>query len=487
MFEVELKFQIGKDQQNVLLKTLQRKNPKILNLNAKYFDTNTFTLSGKHISLRQRLENTIWIQTLKLPTAQQLQRVEFENKLSEVEPTALNLAFYQTQKHIGKKNLKLLNSMHADLHVQFETQIKRSNTLFNFQNSQIEVSIDVGNIQHQEQIIEVCEIEFELKQGSIQDLISFVLPRVKRYGLWIDVRSKAQRGFLLAQNHADSPIEFQSPLILHADDPPEQALKDIVNNTLQHLLPNSSAIASGNFHSEHVHQARVAIRRLRSAFKTFSTWSNHIDPTWTAQLAQLFRQLSTRRDLDMIEEELCPQLKAAGAPDVERPQDINENSAHLEMVFQSTPFNLLILSLIQFVNEDIHQADKANLKKKFRKEINKLHQQIMHDAQHYLDLSIDERHRTRKRLKRLRYSIEFMASIYPPKKVNQYLKALKPVQESLGQYNDVIVAENVFKNIVQQEPKAWFAIGWLAAREQRLLEQTAQDLSHFSATQPFWS
>ncbi|WP_227554725.1 MULTISPECIES: hypothetical protein [Acinetobacter] len=47
--------------------------------------------------------------------------------------------------------------------------------------------------------------------------------------------------------------------------------------------------------------------------------------------------------------------------------------------------------------------------------------------------------------------------------------------------------KNVFKNIVQQEPKAWFAIGWLAAREQRLLEQTAQDLSHFSATQPFWS
>lgn len=103
MFEVELKFQIGKDQQNVLLKTLQRKNPKILNLNAKYFDTNTFTLSRKHISLRQRLENTIWIQTLKLPTAQQLQRVEFENKLSEVEPTALNLAFYQTKSTSVKK------------------------------------------------------------------------------------------------------------------------------------------------------------------------------------------------------------------------------------------------------------------------------------------------------------------------------------------------------------------------------------------------
>lgn len=487
MFEVELKFQIAKDQQDVLLKTLQRKNPSTLNLNAKYFDTDTFILSEKQISLRQRLENTTWVQTLKLPTAQQLQRTEFENELGDIEPTELNLDFYQTQKHFDKKALKLLKNIQMDLHIQFETQIKRSSTLFNFQKSQIEVSVDVGTIQHQDQTLEIFEIEFELKQGSIEDFISFILPRVKRYGLWLDTRSKAQCGFLLAQNNPDNPIKLQSPLSLNANKSPEQALKDIMNNGLQHLLPNSTAIASGNFCSEHVHQARVAIRRLRSALKTFSKWSNHIDPTWEEQLAQLFRQLGNRRDLDVIEEELPPQLKAAGAPDFELAQNKCENKTNLSAVFQSMQFNHLVLSLIQFINENTHVKGKESLKKKFEKEIKKLHQQITEDAQHYLDLNIDERHRTRKRLKRLRYSIEFVASIYDTDKVKKYLKALKPAQESLGQYNDLIVAEDFFKNMLEQEPKAWFAIGWLAARQQLLLEQNSQDLSHFSAAQPFWS
>ena len=137
---------------------------------------------------------------------------------------------------------------------------------------------------------------------------------MKRYNLWLDTRSKAQQGFQLAQNTPDNPVQLQTPLILDSKDHPENALKKIVNNCLSHLLPNSTAIASGNFNSKHIHQARVAIRRLRSALKTFSNWSLHIDPTWQTQLTELFRQLGSARDLDMIREELLPQLEAAGAP-----------------------------------------------------------------------------------------------------------------------------------------------------------------------------
>ncbi|MFW1858701.1 CHAD domain-containing protein [Acinetobacter defluvii] len=486
MLEVELKFQIAPDKQDLLVKTIQRKNFNTLQLNAKYFDTDEFKLSEKQISLRQRLENSDWIQTLKLPTVQQLQRSEFEQDLGEQEPENLDLDIYQKQKDIDKKTLKLFKKIQPDLHIQFETQVERFVTLFNFQKSQIEVSLDIGKITHQDQVTEIFEIEFELKQGTIQDLISFVLPRVKRYGLWLDVRSKAQRGFLLAQNSPENPVAFQTPLTLNADESPEQALKDIINNALQHILPNSTAIASGNFHSEHVHQARVAIRRLRSALKTFSKWSNHLDPTWEEQLAQLFRQLGTTRDFDVIEEELLPQLKMAGAPEFELTSPSHENEIALDSVFKSMQFNNLVLSLIQYVNEKNSEKTKENLKKKFEKDIKKLHQQIVDDAQHYLDLTIDERHRTRKRLKRLRYSIEFISSIYDAEKVKKYLKALKPAQESLGQYNDLIVAEDLFKSMVEHEPKAWFALGWLAARQQLLLEQTSQDLALFSAAKPFW-
>lgn len=486
MFEVEFKFQIAKDKQDLLIKTVQRKNPSIIMLNAKYFDTDAFILSENHISLRQRLEDSTWVQTLKLSTTQQLQRIEFEQDLGEKEPTELNLTPYLKQKNIDQKIIKLFKKIQPDLHMQFETQVKRLVTLFNFQKSQIEVSLDLGKIHHQKQDTEILEIEFELKQGCIEDLISFVLPRVKRYGLWLDVRSKAQRGFLLAQNNPNHPVQLQTPLKLHAGESPEKALKDIINNTLQHLLPNSTAIASGNFHSEHVHQARVAIRRLRSALKTFSQWSTHVDPTWEQQLAQLFRQLGTSRDLNVIEEELLPQLKAAGAPDFALPQETHENTSSLDTMFQSMQFNHLVLSLIQFINENPHEKSKENLKKKFEKDIKKLHEQILADAEHYLDLNIDERHRTRKRLKRLRYSIEFISSIYETKKVKHYLKKLKPAQESLGQYNDLIVAETLFSPLTEEQPQVWFALGWIAAQKQYFLEHSAQELQHFSQAAPFW-
>ena len=51
----------------------------------------------------------------------------------------------------------------------------------------------------------ICEVEFELKQGSAQDLILFSKTWVEKYQLWLDVRSKAERGNLLAIGKKVSP------------------------------------------------------------------------------------------------------------------------------------------------------------------------------------------------------------------------------------------------------------------------------------------
>ena len=75
MFEMELKFQVPEDKKDALLKAFQRKSCMVKALNAKYYDTAQFDLSTHSISLRQRLENEQWFQTLKLPTEQHLKRV----------------------------------------------------------------------------------------------------------------------------------------------------------------------------------------------------------------------------------------------------------------------------------------------------------------------------------------------------------------------------------------------------------------------------
>ena len=82
----------------------------------------------------------------------------------------------------------------------------------------------------------------------------------------------------------------------------------------------------------------------------------------------------------------------------------------------------------------------------------------------------------------MRYSIEFVASLSDKSQIKKYLKAIKPAQESLGLYNDLIVAEDVLKKLVKAEPQVWFALGWIAAEQQRLLLKSQQDLLQFAKT-----
>ena len=120
------------------------------------------------------------------------------------------------------------------------------------------------------------------------------------------------------------------------------------------------------------------------------------------------------------------------------------------------------------------------------KRLGKLHQQICADAEQFCELAIEDQHRTRKRVKRLRYNIEFLQNLFPAKQVKNYLKALKPLQESLGQYNDLHVAESLYQPYVKRKPKAWFVLGWLHAEQQRLQKEIQAELQQFAQVQPFW-
>lgn len=485
MQEIELRFQIPPDKREAILKALQRKSVQHTHTQNLYFDNEQFELFQRSILLKQHLENEQWLQILKSTSNHYTEHFEIKELLSSNDHK-IQVEHYQKNKHIPKEIRKLISSLANPLSLQFSTNFERSSTLFNFQNSQIIVELDRGLMQVNQDQFEIYELRFQLKQGTIQDLISFILPRVKRYSLWLDIRSHVQQGFQYAQDEQEIPVQQQIPLHLNKNDSTEQALKKVIHHCLQHLLPNSTAIASQQFNSEHVHQARVAIRRLRSALKTFSGWSQHIDLTWQDELANLFRELGTSRDLSMFYEELLPQLEALDAPKFKLESLPQYENHKLSDLFKSLSFASLVLSLIQFVHQDIHEQSSKSIEKTIHKKLEQLHESIQLDAENYLSLDVEARHRTRKRLKRLRYSVEFISSLYDQSSVKTYLKALKPAQESLGKYNDLIVAENLLKPYVTNQPEVWFALGWIAAEKQNALMQSQQDLLHFAQVKTFW-
>ena len=56
----------------------------------------------------------------------------------------------------------------------------------------------------------------------------------------------------------------------------------------------------------------------------------------------------------------------------------------------------------------------------------------------------------------------------------------------LGEYNDLLVASALFRAAVADDPRAWFAIGWLQARRGPLLARCERSLSRLAAVKPGW-
>ena len=79
----------------------------------------------------------------------------------------------------------------------FSTDFNRTFWLVEFQQSKIEVAFDQGKIVAGESEQPICEIEFELKSGNVQDLFDFVETLPFERDIYFSSASKAKRGYLL--------------------------------------------------------------------------------------------------------------------------------------------------------------------------------------------------------------------------------------------------------------------------------------------------
>ncbi|WP_347453892.1 CHAD domain-containing protein [Acinetobacter thermotolerans] len=483
MSEIELKFQVPSHMHAQLQQDFAALTPERQHLWARYFDTEDLRLYGHNIALRQRQENGLWRQTIKTPSKPPFERLEFEIELGETQPEQCELSCYKDHPEIRELLKEALGSLKESLILQFETEVQRSVRTEKYKNSTIEIAFDQGEIRHGSEFTAVYELEFELKEGQLNELTEFFQPWIERYELWLDSRSKSDRGYSLVEGSSITPAQHQLPLELSDDDSLHTMLQKIIRNTLEHLLPNATALAAERYDSEHIHQARVAIRRLRSALRFFNVDELEIPPIWIEQLSDLFQQLGTTRDRDALAESLLPQLEAAGSPLVELPP-ATEKELDVSQLFRQPETNYLFLDLLRY-SQSKPKKISADLQI-LLKRLSKLHQQVCADAKQFSELDIEDQHRTRKRVKRLRYNIEFLQSLFPSKLVKTYLKALKPLQESLGHYNDLNVAESLYEPYVKQKPKAWFVLGWLRAEQKRLQKEIQAELQDFSQIQPFW-
>ena len=478
MVEVELKFQIPAARRTALLKALDPKKSQQILLQAKYYDTADRQLAQHGIALRQRLEGSRWVQTLKAAGKSHIERFEHNHDLDELEYSSeLDLSIYKQSAEAQTLLNRALGDQFDLLQLQFETDIARTLRVIEYENTSIEVSLDIGCIRtpHAEQ--EVHEVEFELKHGSIQDLLAFSFEWVKKYQLWLDVRSKAEIGNLLATNQNVSPATFAKEFQISKKDSAGKNLCHLVAQQMQHLLPNIAAISAQVAEQEHIDQAQQALDHLYLTLLLFKDWHPQVSDKWAHQLAAFKHQFEHLQHLQHMQNTLAGFLQNPTTAE-NLTKDILYAKEKLGNLVKSTQnvhhyLELLIFSLSTDEAKplELKSAAQTTLQQQYKVLQEQMNQTDITNFESLDQLAI--------RIQELKFSFPILTTIYDVKNLQKYSKALNDAQQAANEYQ-TLASSAVYIQQTELEASDWFVLGWLTAKQevyaQKLLEATEQFL-----------
>ena len=505
--EIELKFQIPTESKAALEKFIKSKGGASKRLRAKYFDTDTRLLARANIALRLRKEGQVWYQTLKVaPQAAAVMRHEDTVRLVTPLGTApvMDASRHRASDQWPKFDKTLRHDAARELKPLYESDIKRLSVDLRTRRGLVNYAIDTGSISNTEKEtdpflitigqsvdplkLSVNEIELELVSGSNMALIEAGTRLVRDYGVWLDVRTKSMRGDSLAKAKLImAPAKAQS-IKITKDMSLEEFFDAVRKECVRHALVNASQLASEEgFLPEHIHQLRVALRRLRTALKLMSRVQKFEVQSWSDQAKFLASQLGKNRDIDVMSESIWPELRKINAPLVEF--SAHDGIQSPALIVRDRKIQSWFLELI---GRDLQSPDintQQNIQSHWSKilpVIIKWQKKCAKHAKNFASLTVEERHELRKKMKRLRYSLEFIEKECKTSKFQQFNKVLARAQNELGTYNDLQVALENYRAIVTKEPAAWFAVGWLIAQLSECEARCTQVLSDFTATDIPW-
>jgi len=222
-----------------------------------YYETADHFLRDHQLGLRIRSFNNQYEMTLKTSgrvVAGLHQRPEYNIALTEPQ-LAIELLPHDVWPQATN-----ISELVTQLSPLFSTDFIRESWLIHFQESDIELALDCGEIRSGEKTEPLHEIELELKQsskieldealdlkqGTVQDVLSFAQQLCQFDGLRLSSKSKAARGYSLAESGKKENIK---PLpVFHELEKlnVEQALQKAIELTLSYWQYHEELWLTGN-------------------------------------------------------------------------------------------------------------------------------------------------------------------------------------------------------------------------------------------------
>ena len=461
---------------------------------AIYLDTPDRLLQNNGMALRLRREGDRWMQTLKLSAPVQgglSARPEWEGpaRIRRGEPRFDPSQLQETPlpallvRHRAQRKLRAV----------FRTRFTRTLWQVEFRGSRIEVALDRGHIEaHRgDRAVRapISELELELKAGRAADLLALAGRLVGRgaqaLALVPLVRSKAERGYRLAEGAEPAVTKASARGFveqLRADLSSAAALRAIVAHGLHVLLANTEELRVSR-DPEFVHQARVSLRRMRSALRLFDRRHADFPAALSSELRWIGRSLGEARDADVFESSSLPAL-LADLPQGLRPQARGlrgrarrrRGQAHHAVLADlgSARFARLALSLQAWT---LTPPPKGRSLQRFApRALARAQARLFEAARFFAALTPERRHRVRILAKRLRYALDALSVTLPQEATGIYVSKLSELQDVLGELNDGAVALGMLDGLDASSD----LVGWirtnLDARNAAKLEEVEHRL-----------
>ncbi|MEF8708331.1 MAG: CHAD domain-containing protein [Candidatus Accumulibacter propinquus] len=451
-----------------------------------YYDTPDRRLQRKRVAVRYRQKGTEWLLTVKsdAPSPGGLaQRSEWE---APGQPGDFDFA------HVDNPKLRrFLESVTPELVPLFTTDFTRNFWVVVPQaGTRIEVALDRGKIVAGERQEPICEVELELLEGEVAALFTAALSLQSDLPLHPEGASKAERGYRLASAEALVPVKA-TDVRLEMGMTSIAVFRSTAFSCLSQLQGNERGLRESNA-PEFIHQARVAMRRLRSAIRLWrpllpEEYVNNFDPRWRT----LANQLGDTRNWDVFITEILPPISKAFPDHSDLQRLVGQAMSHLagcrkaaQEVMTSPTYSQLLLEFTA-ATVALEESKKPPLTVFAPRSLNKRAKRVAALALETRDSDPEARHALRVALKRLRYALEFFAPLFPARRLQRYHQSAAGLLDLLGRMNDNVVAEQL---AVAAQPghHSDLVRAWLAGRNDLMLGQLAALLGDFLSHQPPW-
>ncbi|MBA3053939.1 MAG: CHAD domain-containing protein [Sphingomonadales bacterium] len=433
--EVELKLELAADAVDELDRAdLFGPDKHHALLHATYYDTADQKLRAHGVSLRIRNENGHLVQTVKASNgavAGLLDRGEQE------------FAVPGWQPEVDERTPDILALAVAPdaLIAQFDLVVRRDSFSIGHCDAAIEVALDRGTVKALTRSAPFGEVELELKSGEPAALFDLARTIDAIAPVRIGVLTKADRGYRLLGKLRRA--EKAGRISLHPAMSPRTACTQVLADCLRQYRLNEAIVLQRRV-PEAIHQARVALRRMRSAFGVFGgLLAGDAADELNIAVRNLARRYGKVRDLDiLIGGTSCEELRAGFI----RQRDRAEMELAVTLAALGTRrLTLDIAERIAIGPWSNAAAGELPLPDFAAQALERQFRRVRKHGRHFATLDDPARHKFRKEAKKLRYTTDFFVSLYESgpaaKRCDKFLDALEDLQGYLGEMNDLAVEQ----------------------------------------------